>query len=126
MARRPALALAVLLCASPAVAEHCGPGLIWRVHLHKCFAAGSPQALAFGGRHLGRRRVHVALVERRVEGVRVDTAPSELDEAAFLLAPLLEAAARRWAGMVSPAPIIATPNPEASQWPSVGRLEEPQ
>jgi hypothetical protein len=56
----------------------------------------------------------------------VDPPPDELDESAWLMIPLLRAAAERWAVMVSP-PRDETPPPDPWPWLSVyGLGKRPQ
>ena len=141
---RPTLTIAALIAASPVLAAPCPQGQFYRVRLDQCVSLSSPLARPYLGAWSPRRN--------RGEGGTIDTAnlgeenepspedgppptsdplvadppPDELDEAAWLMIPLLRAAEARWAVMVSP-PRDETPPPDPWPWLSVyGLGKRPQ
>jgi hypothetical protein len=129
---RPTLIIAALIAASPALAARCPQGQFYRVRLDECVSVSSPLARPYLGawspqRNLVRRET----IDNANIGEEVDTppeerppitldprpaetAPDEVDEAAWRMIPLLRAAAARWAATVSP-PRAETPAP--APWP---------
>lgn len=133
---RPTLIIAALIAASPAVAARCPQGQFYRVRLDECVSLGSPLARAYlrarssQKNHAERETIDTAnLGEEREtppedgapptsDPLATDPPPDEIDEAAWLMIPLLRAAEARWAAMVSP-PRNETPPPDAWPWLSV-------
>ena len=108
---RPALTIAALIAASPALAWRCPHGQLYRVHLDKCVSISSPLARPY--LHTG-KKIDTPRVDRPPTAVNpraADPPPDEVDEAAWRMIPLLRAAEARWAAMVSPPP---------DSWPSLG------
>jgi hypothetical protein len=141
---RPTLTIAALIAASPVLAAPCPQGQFYRVRLDQCVSLNSPLARRYLGARSSRKN--------RAEGGTIDTAnlgeenetsaedgrpatsdppaadppPDEVDEAAWLMIPLLRAAAERWAVMVSP-PRDDAPPPDPWPWLSVyGLSKRPQ
>ena len=136
---RPTLILTALIAGSPALAARCPQGQFYRVRLDECVSLSSPLARPY-------LRTW-SLQKNRAEGETIDTAklgeeietspedgppaqsdpltadppPDEVDEAAWLMIPLLRAAAERWAVMVSP-PRDETPPPDPWPWLSVSGM----
>jgi hypothetical protein len=134
--------MAALIAASPALAGGCPQGQFYRVRLAECVSLSSPLARPYLGAWSSQKN--------RAEGETIDTAnlgeetspedgpsatsdpltadppPDEVDEAAWLMIPLLRAAEARWAAMVSPLR-NETPPPDPWPWLSVyGLSERPQ
>jgi hypothetical protein len=117
---RPTLIIAALIAASPAVAARCPQGQFYRVRLDQCVSLSSPLARPYLGagssqKNLAKRETidnaNVGeevdtLPEERppttVDPLAPETAPDEVDEAAWRMIPLLRAAEVRWAATVSP------------------------
>jgi hypothetical protein len=141
---RRTLIMAALIAASPALAGSCPQGQFYRVRLAECVSLSSPLARPYLGAWSSQKN--------RAEGETNDTAnlgeeietspedgqpatsdpltadppPDEVDEAAWLMIPLLRAAEARWAAMVSP-PRDETPPPDPWPWLSVyGLGKRPQ
>jgi hypothetical protein len=141
---RPTLIIAALIATSPALAARCPQGQFYRVRLDQCVSLSSPLARPYLGAWSSQKN--------RAEGETIDTAnlgeeietspedgppatsdpltadppPDEVDEAAWLMIPLLRAAEARWAAMVSP-PRDETPPPDPWPWLSVyGLGKRPQ
>ena len=133
---KPTLIIAALIAASPAFAARCPQGEFYRVRLDECVSLGSPLARPYLGawtsqkNHAERETIDTAnLGEEREkppeEGpaptsdpLAADPPPDEVDEAAWLMIPLLRAAEARWAAMVSP-PRNETPPPDPWPWLSI-------
>jgi hypothetical protein len=125
---RPTLTIAALVAASPALAERCPPGQLYRVRLDECVSLSSPLARPYlGAWSLQKNRAEGKTIDTAnlgeeietspddrppvaVDPPAVDSPPDELDEAAWRMIPLLQAADARWAAMVSP-PRVETPSP---------------
>ena len=131
---RPTLIIAALIAASPALAARCPQGQFYRVRLDQCVSLSSQLARPYLGAWSSQKN--------RAEGETIDTAnlseetspedgspatsdpltadppPDEVDEAAWLMIPLLRAAEARWAAMVSPLRDEAPP-PDPWPWLSV-------
>jgi hypothetical protein len=141
---RRTLFIAALIAASPALAAPCPQGQFYRVRLDQCVSLSSPLARPYLGTWSSQRN--------RAEGETIDTAnlgkgietspeddppatsdplaadppPDEVDEAAWLMIPLLRAAEARWAAMMLP-PRDETPPPDPWPWLSVyGLGKRPQ
>jgi hypothetical protein len=139
---RPTLIIAALIAAWPALAARCPQGQFYRVRLAQCVSLSSQLARPYLGAWSSQKN--------RAEGETIDTAnlgeetsredgppatsdplsadppPDEVDEAAWLMIPLLRAAEARWAAMVSP-PRDETPPPDPWPWLSVyGLGKRPQ
>jgi hypothetical protein len=138
---RPTLTMAALIAASPALAGRCPQGQFYRVRLAECVSLSSPLARPYLGAWSSQKN--------RAEGETIDTAnlgeeietspedgqpdtsdpltadppPDEVDEAAWLMIPLLRAAEARWAAMVSPLR-DETPPPDPWPWLSVYGLDK--
>jgi hypothetical protein len=140
----PALTIAALIAASPVLAAPCPQGEFYRVRLDQCVSLSSPLARPYLGawssqkNHAEWRTNDTANLGEENETspengppatsdpLAVDPRPDELDEAAWLMIPLLRAAAERWAVMVSP-PRDETPQPDPWPWLSVyGMGNRPQ
>jgi hypothetical protein len=131
---RPTLIVAALIAASPALAARCPPAQFYRVRLNQCVSLSSPLARPYlQTRSLNKNRGKGETIGTASVGKRIDTPPAEdppvatdplatdpppdeVDETAWRMIPLLQAAESRWAAMVSP-PRFATPPPD--QWPSL-------
>jgi hypothetical protein len=142
---RPTLTIAALIAASPALAAPCPQGQFYRVRLDQCVSLSSPLARPYLGawssqknRAAGGGTIDTANLGEENETspedgspatsdpVAADPPPDEVDEAAWLMIPLLRAAAERWAAMVSP-PRDETPPPDPWPWLSVyGLGKRPQ
>ena len=141
---RSTLTIAALIAASPALAAGCPRGEFYRVRLDQCVSLSSPLARPYVGAWSSQKN--------RAEGETIDTAnlgeeietspedgppatsdrltadppPDEVDEAAWLMIPLLRAAEARWAAMVSPLRDETLP-PDPWPWLSVyGLSTRPQ
>ena len=140
----PTLIIAALIAASPALAGSCPQGQFYRARLNQCVSLSSALARPYLGA--------LSSQKNRAEGETIDTAnlgeeietspeggppaksdpltadppPDEMDEAAWLMIPLLRAAEARWAAMVSPLR-DETPPPDPWPWLSVyGLGKRPQ
>ena len=140
---RPTLIIAALIAASPALAARCPQGQFYRVRLDECVSLSSPLARPYLGawssqkNHAEGRTIDTANLGEENETspedgppatsdpLAADPSPDELDEAAWLMIPLLRAAAERWAVMVSP-PRDETPPPDPWPWLSVYGLGKRQ
>ncbi len=139
---RPTLIIAALIAASPALAARCPQGQFYRVRLDQCVSLSSPLARPYLGAWSSQKNraegetIDTANVGEEVETpperrapITLDprppeTAPDEVDEAAWRMIPLLRAAAARWAAMVS-APRAETPPPDPWPFLSVYGLGNP-
>jgi hypothetical protein len=137
---RPTLIIAALIAASPALAARCPPGQLYRVRLDECVSLSSPLARPYLGAWSSQKNLAKGEtidtanlgeeLERRPEDGPPPTSdplagdpPDELDQAAWLMIPLLRAAEARWAAMVSP-PRDETPPPDPWPWLSVYGLDK--
>jgi hypothetical protein len=128
---RPTLIIAAFIAASPALAPRCPQGQFYRVRLDECLRLSSPLARPYlGAWSLQKNLAKVETIDNANVGEEVDTPedrpsvaldplaadppPDEIDEAAWLMIPLLRAAEARWAATVSPAR-AETPPPDS--WP---------
>ena len=126
------MTIAALIAASPVLAARCPHGQLYRVHLDECVSLSSPLARPYLGawgsqKNLAKQEtIDNANVGEEadtppedhppaaVDPLAADPPPDELDEAAWLMIPLLRAAEARWASSVSP-PHAETPPPHP--WP---------
>jgi hypothetical protein len=133
---RPTLIIAALIAASPALAARCPQGQFYRVRLDQCVSLSSPLARPYLGAWSSQKnRAEEETIDTANLGEEIETSPEdsppatsdplaadpppdEVDEAAWLMIPLLRAAAERWAAMVSP-PRDETPPPDPWPWLSV-------
>ena len=141
---RPTLIIAALIAASPALAGGCPQGQFYRVRLDQCVSLSSPLARPYLGawssqKNLAEREtIDTANLSEEIETSPEDALPAtsdpvtadpphdEVDEAAWLMIPLLRAAEARWAAMVSPVR-DETPPPDTWPWLSVyGLGKNPQ
>ena len=117
---RPTLIIAALVAASPVLAARCPQGQFYRVRLDQCVRLSSPLARPYlGASSSQKNRADAETIDTANLGKEIDTPPEdsppatsdslaadpppdELDEAAWLMIPLLQAAEARWAVMVSP------------------------
>jgi hypothetical protein len=117
---RPTLIIAALIAASPALAAQCPQGQFYRVRLDECVSLSSPLARPYLGAGSSQRNLAKGeTIDNANVGEEVDTPPEdrpsvaldplaadpppdEIDEAAWLMIPLLRAAEARWAASVSP------------------------
>jgi hypothetical protein len=131
---RPTLTIAALIAASPALAARCPHGQLYRVHLDECVSLSSPLARPYlAAISLERNRANGETIDTANVGEKIDKPPEdgppvtigppaadpppdEVDEAAWLMIPLLRAAAERWATMVSPPRVLTSP---PDPWPSL-------
>ena len=133
--------IAALIAASPALAARCPQGEFYRVRLDQCVSLSSPLVRPYLGAWSSQRNraeeetIGTAnLAETSPEdgppatsdSLTADPPPDEVDEAAWLMIPLLRAAEARWAAMVSPLR-DETPPPDPWPWLSVyGLGKRPQ
>ena len=140
---RSTLTIAALIAASPALAGRCPQGQFYRVRLTECVSLSSPLARPYLGTWTSQKnRGEGGTIDTANLGEENETSPEdgppatsdssaadpgdELDEAAWLMIPLLRAAEARWAVMVSP-PRDETPPPDPWPWLSVyGLGKRPQ
>jgi len=140
---RPTLIIAALIAASPALAARCPQGQFYRVRLDQCVSFSSPLARPYLGAWSSQKnRAEGETIDTATLGEEIETSPEdgppatsdpltdpppdEVDEAAWLMIPLLRAAEARWAAMVSP-PRDETPPPDPWPWLSVyGLGKRPQ
>jgi hypothetical protein len=129
---RPTLIIAALIAASPVSAARCPQGQFYSVRLDECVSLSSPLARAYLGAWSSQKNLAKGeTIDNANVGEEVDTPPEdrppvaqdplsadpppdEIDEAAWLMIPLLRAAEARWAATVSPAR-AETPPPDP--WP---------
>jgi hypothetical protein len=109
---RPTLIIAALIAASPALAARCPQGQFYRVRLDECVSLSSPLARPYVGEEVDTPPEDPPPVAQ--DPLSADPPPDEIDEAAWLMIPLLRAAEARWAATVSPAR-AETPPPDP--WP---------
>ena len=106
--------LAAFIAASPALAARCPQGQFYRVRLDECVRLSSPLARPYLGAWRSQKNLaKVETIDNANVGEEVDTPPEdgppvaldplaadpppdEIDEAAWLLIPLLRAAEARW------------------------------
>jgi hypothetical protein len=116
--RPTTLTIAALIAASPALAARCPPGQLYRVRLDECVSLNSPLARPYlYSANLG-KKIDTRPVGGRpaaVDPPAEQPPPDEVDEAAWLMIPLLRAAEVRWAIMVSPLRVQTPRDP----WPSL-------
>jgi hypothetical protein len=135
--------MAALIAASPALAGLCPEGQFYRVRLAECVSPSSPLARPYlGASSSQKNRAEGETIDTTNLGEEIETPedgppatsdpltadppPDEVDEAAWLMIPLLRAAEARWAAMVSPLR-DETPPPDPWPWLSVyGLGERPQ
>ena len=128
--------IAALIAASPAFAARCPHGQLYRVRLDQCVSLSSPLARRYLGarssqkNHAERETIDTANLGEELETppengppatsdpLATDPTPDEVDEAAWLMIPLLRAVEARWAAMVSPLR-DETPPPDPWPWLSV-------
>jgi hypothetical protein len=115
---RPTLTIAALIVASPALAGRCPPGQLYRVRLDECVSLNSPLARPYlYSANLG-RKIDASPEESppaAVDPPAEQPPPDKVDEAAWLMIPLLRAAEVRWATMMSPLRVQTPREP----WPSL-------
>ena len=129
---RPTLTIAALIAASPVFAARCPQGQFYRVRLDECVSLSSPLARPYLGAWSSQKNLAKGeTIDNANVGEEVDTPPEdgppvaqdplsadpppdEIDEAAWLMIPLLRAAEVRWAATLSP-PRAETPPPDP--WP---------
>ena len=116
---RPTLTIAALIAASPALAARCPQGEFYRVRLDECVRLSSPLARPYLSTANVDKKINTPLETAPLVTVKppaADPLPDEVDEAAWLMMPLLRAVEARWASMVSP-PRAETP--PSYRWPSL-------
>ena len=136
--------MAALIAATPAFAGRCPQGQFYRVRLAECVSLSSPLARPYLGAWSSQtNRADGETIDTANLGEEIETSPEtsppatsdpltadpppdEVDQAAWLMIPLLGAAKARWAAMVSP-PRDETPPPDPWPWLSVyGLGKRPQ